>query len=58
MTIGYGDFIPVTLPGRLIILTSGISGTIFLSIIINFISNFMSLSEKELTVLRFVSGHE
>jgi hypothetical protein len=46
-TIGYGDYFPKTLPGRLIIVLTAISGVILSSLLIVALSAYLTMSPNE-----------
>lgn len=55
-TVGYGDYFPKTLPGRLIILVTAISGVLLNSLLIVSLSLYLDMipseSKSHITLLR------
>ena len=46
-TVGFGDVVPVTVPGRLIVIFAALWGTFLISILILSVGNIFKLSRKE-----------
>ena len=50
-TVGYGDISPETMAGRIVIMIAAVFGIIQISLVVNVVSNLMSLSDNEKTAI-------
>ncbi|DBA04188.1 TPA: hypothetical protein N0F65_004296 [Lagenidium giganteum] len=58
LTIGYGDVVPRTVPGRVFAVLAGLFGTIFIAVTIAVMSNYLVLTRSEHKVNAFLKKDE
>lgn len=53
-TVGYGDYFPKSIPGRVIVFCVCILGTILISLIVFLLTGFLEMTEAETKVMNIV----
>ena len=56
LTVGYGDFFPTTINGRVIAILTVITGLLFSAIIIGIIQSALALTSEESGVLSLIAN--
>jgi hypothetical protein len=56
LTVGYGDYYPLTYPGRIIAVLTTILGQVYAAVVVGIVSNKLMLTSTDVTALNILEN--